>query len=164
MALAAPDFFAGSHNPQQGAVNVFNSAGWIRRRCNEIAAEAELDMFKALDLAANCLGFRTEMEKFRDGAGDLREIRAALIAETRARAPGNPVKTAAEVNDDYKALYAATGVYLGWAGVNLPGAGQPVTGATVTVNRPWPSPDITVRVAKTVAVINAVAALRGVID
>lgn len=162
MALAAPDFKAGWLDPENGAKSLINSAAWIRRRCNEIVAEADLDVFKIYDLASNCFGFRQEADKWRDGGGDFQAMRQALIDETVRRSLGETVKTPAEINDDYKALYVATGAFITWATNNLPAANQTVPNAVVTVNRTWPSPDMTVRVAKLPAVTNQITTLRNI--
>lgn len=161
MALAAPDYFAGSNDPKKGAALLFNYAGWIRRRCNEIVAEAELDVVKIYDLAGNCLNFRQEADKWISG-GNLTAVREALITLTREGSVGNATKTDAEINADYTALYAAAGTFLTFATNNLPGAGATIPNPTVTVNRTWPNTDLTARVAKTAGITNQVTALRNI--
>ena len=163
MALAAPDYFAGANDPKRGAQVLFGCAGWIRRRCNEIIAEPTLDVFKIYDLASNCFNYRQEADKWRDGGGDIQSVRDSLVQWTREASVGNATKTAAEINADYKALYVAAGTFLTWATANLPAQDQTVpNNPIVTINRTWPSPDMTVRVAKSAAVTNQVTTLRAV--
>jgi hypothetical protein len=163
MPLAAPNYFAGALDPQRGAQQLFTTAGWIRRRCNEVLAEADLDILKIYDLASNCFLFRQEADKWRSGQ-DFIQVHETLVAQTRAAGTGNAIKTEAEINADYKALYQATGAFLTWATPNLPAIGATVVGASVIVNRTWPNPDFTVRVAKLPAVTAQVTTLRAVFD
>lgn len=158
MALAAPDYFAGANDPKKGAYALFATAGWIRRRCNEITAEAALDVFKIYDLASNCFLFQQEADKWRV-AGEITQVLQELAALTLAAGAGNSSKTPGEINADYKALYATAGNFIAWAAANLPAVGANVVGPTVTVNRTWPSPDLTVRVAKAAAVTTQVNTL-----
>jgi hypothetical protein len=162
MALVAPDYFAGAPDPERGARNLFSYAGWVRRRCNEITAEADLDPVKIYDLAGNCQNYRTEADKWRNGS-ELTTVLHALVNLTREAGAGNVVKTDAEINEDYKQLYAAAGVFLTWAAANLPAQGQTLPGnPVVTINRTWPNFDASIRVTKTAAVTNQIAALRNV--
>lgn len=159
MPLVAPDFFAGAPDPERGARNLFVQAGWIRRRCNEITAEADLDPDKIYDLAGQCQLFRTEADKWRSG-NEVTIVLQALVQLTREAGIGNAVKTDTEINNDYKQLYAACGAFLTWAIANLPAQGQPLPNVvSVTVNRTWPNFDKTVRVTKSAAVTTQINAL-----
>jgi hypothetical protein len=161
MPLAAPDYFAGSIDPIRGAHALFTEAGWIRRRCNEIIAEVDLDPVKLYGLAGHCFSFRQEADKWIKGV-DFDAVREELVRLTQAAGVANSVKTVAEINDDYKRLYAEAGTFLVWATANLPQVGQQVQNATVTVNRTWPSTDFMVRVPKLAAIATRVQALRSV--
>lgn len=161
MPLVAPDYFAGALDPTRGALILFQEAGWIRRRCNEISAEPELDAIKIYDLAARCFFYRKEADKWRV-AGEVTQVLAELVRLTQAAGIGNAIKPEAEINEDYKQLYIAAGDFLTWATANLPQAGQSIPNPTVTVNRTWPNPDLTCRVVKNAAIANAVNALRSV--
>lgn len=153
---------AGAPDPINGARNLFNHASWIYRRCNEITAEVDLDPLKIYDLAGQCQNFRAEADKWRSG-NEITVVLQALVALTRESGVGSPAKTDAEINDDYKALYAAAGNFIAWATANLPQVGQNLPGTPiVTVNRTWPNTDFTVRVPKTAAVTNQVNTLRAV--
>lgn len=161
MTLSAPDFFAGALDPIKGASALFISAGWIRRRCNEILAEATLDPVKIYDLAGHCFVLRQEADKWRSGV-DFTTVREELVRLTLGAGTGNTSKTVVEINEDYKQLYVSAGDFIAWATANLPAAGQPVANATVTVNRTWPGPDFSVRVPKGAAVQARVQTLRDV--
>jgi len=152
---------AGAPDPEQGARNLFNAASWIYRRCNEIAADATLDPVKIYDLAGKCQGFRAEADKWISGP-NVTLVRQALVDLTRQAGAGNVVKTDAEINADYNALYAAVGAFLTWATANLPPVGQSLTAPVVTVERLWPQADFSVRIVKQAAVTTQVTALRAV--
>lgn len=163
MALAAPDFFAGANDPERGARVLFNYAGWIRRLCNEITAESPLNVLKIYQLADQCFHYRAEADKWRV-AGEITLVLQALVKLTRDAGVGQPTRTDAEINTDYKALYTAAGSFLTWAAANLPAASATVTSPTVMVNRSWPNPDLVVTVTKVAAVTTQVNALRAVFD
>src|SRR5262245_6682717 len=111
MALAAPDYFAGAPDVAAGAEKLFKLAGWIRRRCNEITNEADLDVLKAYDLAGLCQLFRQEADRW-ISAGDILHVRDALRQLTIEASQGNVVQTTTEINTNYKALYDAAGVFV----------------------------------------------------
>jgi hypothetical protein len=161
--LAAPEFAAGSPDVLQGARQLFASAGWIRRRANEILAEVDLDPLKIYDLAGHCFLFRQEADKWLS-AGEVTRVLEELVKLTQSAGVGNAARTPAQINADYKALYAEAGSFITWAQTNLPGVGQPIVGATVTVNRTWPNTDLIVRLAKLPAVQTRVQTLRNVFD
>lgn len=163
MGLSAPDYYAGALDPVQGAKNLFASAGWIRRRCNEILAEEQHDAFKVYDLASNCHGFRLEADKWRSGT-DFVKVLVALRDLTRTSGINTSDKSDAAINEDYRQLYDAAGVYLTWATANLPKAGTTMNSPIVTINRTWPSPDITVRIAKRPAILEQCKTLLRVFD
>jgi hypothetical protein len=163
MSLAAPNYYAGALDPLRGAMQLFTSAGWIYRRCNEVLAETELDPVKLYDLASNCFVFRQEADKWLQ-AGSLTAVREELVKLTLSAGKGNITKTPTEINADYTQLYTESGNFLTWATANLPQPGQPVPNATVTVNRTWPSPDFMVRVPPPAAITNKVQTLRNVFD
>lgn len=161
MALVAPGFTAGWIDPIKGAQFLFNTAGWIYRRCNEVLAETDLDPIKIYDLAGHCVLFRQEANKW-ISAGEVTQVLSELVRLTLAAGVSHATKTPEEINTDYKQLYTATGVFETWATANLPGQGQPINNPIVTVNRTWPNTDFTVRVAKAQAVQNQVQTLRDV--
>lgn len=161
MALAAPDYFAGAKDPIKGAYALFTTAGWVRRRCNEVLAEASLDPVKLYDLAGQCFIFRQEADKW-IAAGEVTAVLEELVRLTLSAGMANTSKTPVEINDDYKQLYSAAGSFITWATANLPQTGEQVLNATVTVNRTWPNTDFNVRVPKLAAVSAQVQALRDV--
>lgn len=163
MPFPAPDYFPGSNDFERGAKTLFELAGWIRRRCNEIVAETSLDATKIYSLADLCFRFRQEADKWIQ-AGEVTNVLSALAREIRERAPNAPVKTEAEVNAEAKALYAGAGAFLAWATANLPQVGQPIANVTVSINRAWPNPDFIVTVPKPQAASDAVASLRALLD
>lgn len=161
MALAAPDYFAGANDPKKGAYALFATAGWVRRRCNEITSEATLDVFKIYDLASNCFLYQQEADKWRV-AGEVTLVLDELVTLTKTAGVRNATKTTEEINADYKQLYTAAGAFVTWATANLPAVGANVVSPTVTVNRTWPNPDLTVRVTKQAAITTQVNALLAV--
>lgn len=163
MAFVPPDFSLGAGDPKRGALQLFTLAGNIRRLCNEIMSESDLNAFKIYDLAGHCFLFKQEADKWRNGGGDINAVRDALIQLTHEAGIGNPLKTSTEINDDYRALYAAAGDFLAWATANLPAQDNTLPGSPVVfVTRTWPGPILTVRTTKTVGVTNQVTALRAV--
>ncbi len=132
MALNAPDFYAGSLDVERGAINLFQLAGWIRRRCNEIIDEPEMDILKLYDLCHLCNRLRTEADNWID-AGDITLVLDKLIDITRQSGKGNVDKSAVDLNQDYKDLYIVTGNWLTWATTNLPGVDEVVTNPTATI-------------------------------
>lgn len=163
MALVPPDFTVGISDPRRGALQLFTYAGNIRRLCNEIMSEGDLDVFKIYDLAGTCQLFRAEADKWINGGGDINIVRDALIQLTHEAGIGNPLKTALEINDDYKALYTAAGNFLTFANANLPAQGLTLPGTpTVFVTKTFPGPQFTIRVPKTAAITNQVTTLRSV--
>ena len=163
MPLSAPDYYAGALDQIRGAYQLFTSAGWILRRCNEVLAEPDLDPVKIYDLASNCFTFRDEANKWLTGA-NIEKVREELVRLTQSAGKGNVTKTPAEINTDYTQLFAEAGDFLTWANANLPGVGQPVVGAIVTVFRTWPSSSFSIRVTKTAPVTNRVQLLRNTFD
>jgi hypothetical protein len=165
MPLAPPiDSTAGTRDPRQGAETLFRLAAWIYRRCNEITAEVRLDVIKIYDLAANCERFVAEADTWMD-SGSLARVTEALVASTREAGIGGPEKTRAEIEADYKGLYAAASAFEAWARANLPGAGTDIPTSQdplVHVNRSWPNPDMTVTVNKSPAVQARIDALRSI--
>jgi hypothetical protein len=163
MGLRAPDYKAGWNDPLRGALALFQLAGWVYRRCNEIIAEPELDVLKAYSLAHNCVRFRDEAAKW-IASGDITEVLQELVRLTLASGAGNAAKTPEEINADYKQLYVAAGNFVTWATNALPQAGANIPNVTVTVARAWPEPDFNLKVAKSQAVVNQVTTLRAVFD
>lgn len=151
---------AGGNDAGVGAATLINEASWIFRLCTEITAEATLNVYKILDLARHCKGYRVEADKWRDGSGDLQALRQALVNQTLLRGKGEVSKTPQEINDDYKALYVGAGAFLTWATNNLPGAGATVSNVTTTTsNLVGEAPELISRVPKLAAVTNQVNAL-----
>jgi hypothetical protein len=163
LAFTAPDYFAGSNDPIKGAAHLFAHAGWIRRLCNEITAEPTLNVHKIYQLAEQCFLFRLEADKWRSGE-NLTLVLAELVRLVRAAGVGNAVKTDAQINTDSQQLYTAAGNFVTFSTNNLPAAAATIASPTVTVNRTWPSPDLTVTVTKVAAVTNQVNTLRAVFD
>lgn len=162
MPFPAPDYFAGAVSTQQLAKVIFGTAGWVRRRCNEILSEPRLDVLKIYDLGQQCRLFREYCDRVMQ-AGEVTVILEALVQLIREDGVGRPAVTAAEVNADAKALYQAAGVFLTWAQANLLQAGQPIPAnmnPEITINRTFDSPDMTVTVTKSAAVTNQVTTLR----
>lgn len=160
MPVAAPDYYAGSPDVKRSASLLFHFAGWIRRRCNEIITEPELDALKIYDLANNCENFVTEARRwFNDGGDDMAVVLTELASLTMSAGRGNQRKTEAEINQDYKDLYRGAVDFLAWAQSALPSAGSGIPGATVVINRTWPNTDMTVTVPKTAQIAAKVSAL-----
>lgn len=165
MAFPAPDYVAGSQttDPDKGALRLYQLAGWIRRRCNEIAAATDLNVFVIYDLAGLCQQFVTEGDKWKSN-GSVTAVLDALVRLVKEGSPNNPALTPAQIQTEATAVYQACGTFLTWATNNLPGQGATVPNATLRVNRTWPSTDLVATVTKTQAVTNAVAALRAAFD
>lgn len=121
--------YAGAPDPERGARNLMNYASWIYRRCNEILAEPDLDMFKIYDLANNCQNFRSEMDKWLNGGGTVQKVHDWLVRLTNASGQGNVVKTYDEINNDYKTLYFTAETFLTWASANMTKQGDIIAGA-----------------------------------
>lgn len=82
------------------------------------------EVFKVYDLSAKTRQFRTKVEAVQSG-GNIVGILQALAELTKEET--DVVRTTAEIQGDYTALYQAAGVFSAWALANLPGAGQNVT-------------------------------------
>lgn len=159
MTFAAPDYFAGAPNVPQLARAIVGTAGWMRRRCNEVLAETALDVIKIYDLGQQCRVYREYIDSVLQ-SGDVTAVLEAIVALLQQEGVGRPTLTSAQANTELKAVYQAAGTFLTWATANLPTVGQTLTNPTVTVNRTFNSPDMTVTVTKVAAVTTQVTALR----
>ena len=159
------DAFAGGNDPRNLANVIYMNASWIYRRSKELIDEQALgfDVLKLYDLVHKCRQYRDECDKARDANGDLQNVLKALIDLVRETGTGNPTKTDAEINAEFKSLYQAAGVFFAWAEANLPGVGQTVASVTLTMVRvPWVSPfatQFTARVPVVQAVLNRITTL-----
>lgn len=165
MAFPAPDYAAGSQttDPDKGAQELYRIAGWIRRRCNEYAADSVANVFVVYDIAGLCQRFRTEADKWIKN-GSVTAVLDALVRIVQEGSPNNPKLTAEQINTEATAVYQACGTFLTFATANLPAQGATVPNATVTVNRSFPNTDLVATVPKTAGLTNAIAALRAAFD
>jgi hypothetical protein len=89
------------------------------------------EVFKVLDLRAKLGQFRTKVEAVQSG-GNIVGILQALAEMTKEET--DVVRTPAEIQADYGALYNAAGTLRTWLVTNIPGAGQNIASATVRVD------------------------------
>lgn len=89
------------------------------------------EIFKVLDLRAKLATFRTKIEAVQSG-GNIVGILQALAEMTKEET--DVVRTPAEIQADYAALYQAAGTLVTWLNANIPGAGQTVANASVRID------------------------------
>lgn len=92
---------------------------------------ANTEIFKVLDLRAKLAQFRTKVEAVQS-AGQVVGILQALAEQTKEET--DVVRTPAEIQADYAALYQAAGTLVTWMNANIPGAGQTVANASVRID------------------------------